>query len=336
VSSAEIQHHLAHLVSSEGLLSKSVFAALSATSLSGALGGGGGGGNSSAADTKDKAAAAPAYQHSFWSLFAGGGSDSNNNNGSGGGGNRSRSSEFSHAVNNKSTASAGASSNVMFPALVANITLASLLAPLNDTLLARLGWSLPDVSELIASSGLDALPLSVAPLTSAISFLTQGSTAALQSAALLMTTIISLSASLVNWLFSVVLFVSCLYSLLQQEASFPEILCDTLPVSKNQRQKICRSLTNAVEGVFVCSWKAVCFHTAFVWFTFSMCGMPLVYLPSLICGTLALVPLCNPMVVRYVSLSPSSLFALKYVDALSSLGFLLFVCPQITSLFALK
>eukprot|EP00808_Paulinella_micropora_P031142 g19538.t1 len=124
------------------------------------------------------------------------------------------------------------------------------------------------------------------------------------------------SKSFLDWLFGLVVFVSALYfSLVGQEEYKPVQMVTSIFPSGPRQERVQRAISRAVRDVFLVSIKLYSFHFLLTWLTFAELGSPLVYLPSVANGILAVVPIAPPFLLAiplalYLWLSGSALMGL--------------------------
>jgi len=109
--------------------------------------------------------------------------------------------------------------------------------------------------------------------------------------------IVFVCVSLLSYGFSVLLFLSCLFYLLQSENDGISLVVNLLPVSVETRTKISSALANSVQGVFLVTFKICVFHSLFTWLTFSMAGVNFVYLSTFMSGLFSIIPFLGSWVV---------------------------------------
>lgn len=107
--------------------------------------------------------------------------------------------------------------------------------------------------------------------------------------------------ALSDWVFYLLLYFTSIDFMLADEQSalnrvslISSQISKAMPLSESTRKKVNQGITQAVEGVFLSSFKIFIYHSVFTWLIFDIFGVRFTFTYAFVCGLLTFIPLFAP------------------------------------------
>eukprot|EP01016_Furgasonia_blochmanni_P000661 TRINITY_DN10184_c0_g1_i10.p1 TRINITY_DN10184_c0_g1~~TRINITY_DN10184_c0_g1_i10.p1 ORF type:complete len:229 (-),score=47.34 TRINITY_DN10184_c0_g1_i10:236-922(-) len=115
--------------------------------------------------------------------------------------------------------------------------------------------------------------------------------------ATLLIEIFTMLRSLMDLIFKIILFLSCLFYLTSSHKSLFQHIMSVAPLEMITKKEIDESMDSSVKGIFVCSLKISIYHSIFTWMIFDILGLDLSFISALLAGVISLIPLVSPVLL---------------------------------------
>ena len=118
--------------------------------------------------------------------------------------------------------------------------------------------------------------------------------------------IIRFSLEIINTVFLIVLFFTCLFYFLKSDGNFVKevnkLLSQTLyilPVNQKNLEMITNEFNRSLEGIFISTLQIFISNILITWLIFDLCGIDFVYIFAFFSGLLSLLPVLSPFLILF-------------------------------------
>eukprot|EP00127_Corallochytrium_limacisporum_P001680 Clim_evm17s77 gene=Clim_evmTU17s77 len=97
--------------------------------------------------------------------------------------------------------------------------------------------------------------------------------------------------------FGLVIFLSIVFFILNGDHDLPNIVIRPFPVGEHFHRRFSKAVTEAIQGIYVCTLKISVFHMLLTWVTFSFLEVKGVYLSMLLAGFFSVLPFLSSYMI---------------------------------------